>query len=1048
METYCIEVEVFNLLSTSLAKAIRLARNPRRGVSLRRVLMVSLLVGATVSCDSDDNDFTIDPLPPMQTSISAPTNTEFSTLADGFQINATVSAESSDELVTRVQVEGFVVALDADGAQIFDASGVAANQSPLMLDSGTFPTPLGQQEAPFYQQQVSPLVPGFNILTVTPSSVANPDDLPISTSLMVTHGESWMRETAIQYDENGDLYALDQVAATVIRIDIDAEGVAVKTPLTLSGATLDRPMDMEIVGTTAYILDEGTSGIYEIADIGSATPSINMITDCSQAGEQFVDPAVFAVNPNASPGSSAIKFYVADRGAKEIIQISAEDTPSCSFLPTPNTLVDDPTTDEEDLVIPVPGSRLHLPNDIAFYPAGEQLFLSGSFIVFDVVESTNEQDEIELETVSTPGFSPVLAVINVNDGTREAVQTVSADGLFANDDSAPPVYGLITPGELLVSGDELFVVDQLVTFLGDASDGVLVADISPDRFPPQDPENADTDLANAFAFRPVSGSYGGTNLPLNSDGTQLPNPDLGTALQGVTAIARNGDTLATLNIGIGSYITVDLSVNDNPDCRTGFDEEPGDNPVIQCEFVAARTLIRGGGAIFSTTQQEDSETDVDNDYVVSARANSRFNPATLKSVTNSPQGFLAFDRVRGELEIGLTPQITDFDDTVDNSSLIFGDAVALSSGVTGSDVFFIEPQTDSFFAYSILDNRRSLLAEESEDESEDSVTFVDPIASAVIRPTLFNTMSNQIETLLTRAYVIDRSQSSSLVQVMLEDEQVDEEVDEDDMPPAPSVSRGDRSLIDAVGCNFSNVEAIASLQISSLDINDDGLSADELESADRLTAIIMVNDANELIAVRFPNDANESMVRCEQILDGISGSGNYPSLVVGNISTQTSVSDSGDSDVEENGNGAVVSRNFSVMVLDKGNNGSSSQLIEMNCSEDVEGDGLISCLEVAVFEVSPNADENKPVSPAALSFIWDAAFPIRQAVIYDDRVNSVFVVDLSYRIPPEGGPCVSCDTPEQIVESGAVATAQTLISVQGSPFNCDPENDLAACRNL
>ena len=96
---------------------------------------------------------------------------------------------------------------------------------------------------------------------------------------------------------------------------------------------------------------------------------------------------------------------------------------------------------------------------------------------------------------------------------------------------------------------------------------------------------------------------------------------------------------------------------------------------------------------------------------------------------------------------------------------------------------------------------------------------------------------------------------------------------------------------------------------------------------------------------------------------------------------------------------------------------------------------------------------NAPESAAAINVDWQ----LRNVRVFDDKLNSVFLVDIAVR-DEQFGPvdiadltAVPPDDPLPISDNpldDAFVTGQTVIETPGLPLNCDPAMDAEGCLNL
>ena len=933
------------------------------------------------------------------------------------------------------------------------------------------------------------------------SYTANPDELAFG-DVPVVSGVGWMREAAIQYDPadttGNTLLVLDQVdtgAGTgILRINA-MDGSKVRQTLDQStlSTPMRRPVDFQVVGTEAFILDGDTPRLIAVDDITAGTPVLTQITDCTNPLDELalMDPVAFAVNPAATGDQP--KFFVADRGSKEIILISANN--DCTVLPTLRaTEVDDPRSDDEEVTVLVPDPKPHLPIDIAYHAGSETLFVSGRwFFTGNVVEVDDSGNAVVdssgnevLREISIPQSFQTSSFLykielgeldasgNPNDDLlhRQPVSYVSEDGPTDEDDPDDTVFFVNAPESLMIDGDQLYVIDgaalsslsvpgleNVLVTLG----GVLVADVSDDRPRPTDSGATPMVQPNDYVFTPVSGAYFGRNVGTSVLGNPL---DLDfTPLIGVASFAKQNDQMITLSPEIGSYIGIDLAdASTDPECISfiGDAADPDNANRIQCDFDGTRTLVPGGGSV---RQVDDSGNEI---YAITGRAN--FDPSILGALTNSG-GPLALDRRTGEFWVNGTVQQTLYAEQ-DNIGLLFSEAKAIISDVSSIYAIATTFEADENCVATVDDacipvEQQQLIQFSSSDQSRTvvepegagaGVDFADAVASVVVPPRVFSAdigdlvgddLDNRLQEIVLNRdlFVADSTFESSgtLVQVELDTLVLDETQD----PPeaVDNEDRGTRTLFasNCPGGNLGAVTAMTTVGFTSNDVNDDGElttqgtgdfnEADGLLAFDTLSLLLLLTDNNEVLAIDLLNGT------CEPIAS-------YPTAVISLQVTE------GQAERDENDGtelGAVLRRTFRLMALDANNH----TLYELECEENdpINMDGIVCGTPGSGAPVSGpalalglNASDGTPIDatfmPQPATFTFNSIS--RFATIIDDRVNARFTSDLSFREdtgPGAGGPTDVEDDPD-------LSTRQTVITGFGSPINCDPENFEAACRNL
>ncbi len=999
----------------------------------RKPLAVAILSAAIAGCGTGDDNAVFVPTP--SAGISEPFPLAFATLAEGpVDVFGSVSARSPDLLVDEVSISNAVSTIDASG-------NIQNNGTEESDGSTTFPSLLSRVFSPplgndangqHWVDSFTGLSMGSNLLL--PEITFGETAVPLAGGEVV-RGHSWMREVAIQYDASGNLYALDRIKSGFIKVDTDT-GQKTDVP-DFSGDAIVDPVDFIINGSSAFVLDAGSSGIYEVTSFSSGGTAA-AVTDCS-ATTGFSDPVAFDIDFDAS--GNVKQIFVADRGLKEIVQIDSGN--NCSIIATPDVEVDDPVDGGSETV---QGLKLNLPTDIVYHAASEKLFVTGEWVGFtlvaeNVLDASGNQvldasgNPVQHAVTQSLPSAPLLIEIPLSgddalerasvgysaqpvlDSSGNQVQMVDGNNALVFDASGNAVFEEITfrvlsPSFLALNDDDLFIFDESI-FSG--SLGVAAIDVSM------------ADASGNYLARPVSGDI---FQEFNTDSTLAvrlgfnPNVEIPFGEVNALAVDEGGQILTALSLLLGSYINVDLALPDDPCTELDFsNSDPQEGSVLQCEFVGSRMLVPGGATVVGNDSV--SEEAIDDGYVITSRADfTGVSSADYRSAVSVGDEFLKFNASAGVPSLNfvdvIAPSATDnlFD------QVLVSDARALAVILDESDPSALE--------YLLVDNLedRVLSIEGSEDfafrsvlsPSDESVVLADPLAGFVRRPLLesMDASGNSIvdASQPTSYFVLDRSESD-LIQVVLEP--VTDESPE---------QRGDRALVnvDVGTCNLAVATAMRSIRrVSSesfpSDFNGDGDVSDIVLSADG------EQELSESDASRFEDYASLFVVSDDDLLE-IDLLANECVLRMDGAFSTSIVSLDLDVEDETDASGNTIRRNYSFIGLRL--DASGNELIELQCAEGFDPVEAFDC----PLSITHEFTLNDPVSPVAMSMDWNA----RVARIFDDKSNSVFSVDLAPR-NSEGEPL-------RVDDPGASFTGQTVISTRGLPLNCDQENDEEGCRNL
>ena len=958
----------------------------------RKPLAAAVLAATIAGCGSDDNrsNSTLEPEPTF--SISNPALV-VDTLASSLTFNSTVLAQfgslsvSPELLVDRIAITNAQSFVDNLGVlQDFSGNQMEVAGSPFDFSGN----PIGAAGDNYFQTTFNnEFGNGENQLRFT---AHYGDDQSISRTASVVKGYSWMKEAAIQYDASGNLYSLDQIDSSIIVID--PTNGAKSSIDGLMG--IDNPVDFLVNGSSAYVLDQ-SAGIFQLDNFDQSGNAISVNISCA-GDEAFKDAVAFDANFDAS--GNEVMFYIADRGKKEVVLVEADG--DCSILSTPDVMVDDPLDDGSGQ-LSVPGLKLDLPMDIAYHEQSDKLFITGAWVEFDsVAEDILDASGNVTQQASTRALGTVnqLVIIDLGSGlAREPVEWVSESGIDASGNDR--FFDTVFSERLLIEQDELYIFARSSSSALISADAVFVSDISTGRT--KDPASDD----NAYVLRPVSGDVQIFETGSTSDAIRAINglnPDDQIPLAGGNALAKYGNTITLFSIGLGSYIDIDLSAPS--DCEE-FDidsSESQDGAVLQCEFSGERLLWPGGAAIAGTDPAE-VELDQDDGYEVSARAGAI--EAEYSSVVGSSIGFLSFNKRVGlpALRFGAIEAFGNADNRLDQFLVADGKALAASVDLLNQtgEYFVVDTDNDRLLSFNQSTNQRSVVS-----ESAAGAEFVDPIA-AEIRGAYIDEGEDEGEFDRNFLYVLDRTQGLIKIDLSSED-------------------RGSRELVTVAGvCDFSDAVAMDFVGLLSADKDDDGnVEGDGNERFERLATLLVASvseAAQELLIIDLLNET------CSTIA-GLSLPEGVVSFDLDIASTtQTRANDDG-TDI-----GAVESRGFTFMALGAAEQMGelATELQEISCIEDVSSALPLTCSEDRLIPLALN----QPLSPAAVDVDWTR----RTAQIFDNKVNSIFTVDIAPRTGEDG-------VPVDLDDAEAEFSGQTVITERGMPFNCDPVDDSEGCKNI
>ncbi len=1112
------------MIQHALAAAIRRANRSLAALPVAKsTLAVAVAAGGLVACSSDSSNSSSFTFVPNPVVIGAPTAAGFGTFSDSYQINGLVNAGSADELVSQIAITASVAQVDASGNLLLDASGNTDNLSAIVgAPQVVADPPLGDQTGGFYwQADISVLSTGTNLMEYTATYPDNPDALSADLGGVI-RGNSWMRELAIQYDPadpGGNSYLLldqldtgagtgilrvDATDGTKERIDLDQTG--------LSDGDLDRPVDFLLDDTTAYILDGDTPRLIQVADITAGTPVLSDVTDCGEVTDELalVDPVAFAYNP-AAVGSEP-RFFVADRGSKEIILIDADD--NCTVLPTLRaTEFDDPLSDDVEDTLLVSDAKAILPYDIAYHAATETLFVTGGWLLSTsiAVEETlvdasgnpildasgNEQTvEVARET-SQPsnnfGVPSILYKIELGEELdasgnptnldrlhRQQVNYVSETGPSEEGGSDDTVFRVNQPGSLLIDGDRLFIVDRFagINQNSEALAGVLVADVSDGRPRPTDMDATPMQQPEDYVFTPVSGFYTGQNIgsldlgnPSNRDFKQL---------LGVESFAIRSDQnqLVTYSSALGSYLTIELAppaVGSGCIGFVGTGADPDNANRIQCDFDGTRNLVPGGASVARII--DDDGTD-EIEFTRTGRAN--FDPRILTSLVNDGADTLAFDRLTGEfsLNLGVLGTLFASEDnglpSDDNSGLLFSDARALvSDGVSiyavasfydaeescvpSASAACIPEQSSQLIEFSIGDRTRSIV---EPDAVGSAIEFMEPVASEVVLPRVWtpdigDLVGDDLDNRLAEIsfgidlYTADSSFAGSGTIIKTELDQFELDLAADPAEVVDNETRGTRTLL-ASNCPAPNLGAVTAMARVRFSSSDIN---DDGNLTTQGTGDFDESDGNvfeTLSALLLATDNNE-LLAVDLLLGDCVQIASFPSPV---NSLQITEQQTERDDTDGSDQGGVLRRAFRVVAMSPDDH----TLFELQCEENDPRNNL-NAVNIACG--TPGSGSPVAGPPLALGLNASDGNPVDSTFIPSPATftffpgnRAAFIFDDRTNATYLSDMSFREDSgpgaggPTDTEDDADLATRQTVITVFGSALNCDPENFPAACRNL
>lgn len=1052
----------------------------------RKPLAAAILAASLAGCSSDDsNNFTFEPQPTFN--VSNPRSAIVSTLSDNIQFDLTMIAQDTRlGFVTGPELLVNSVSASRD-ARFIDATGNIIDSSGNALSFGFSEMAKGNGDNFFSQTLSGEFLPGLNILRF--NAIFGEGQI-VSDRVDVISGSNWMKETALAYDASGNLYSLSRLnnptepfdpnlpVPAIFVIDVNTGIKQNVEDLDGLGGIIEDPVDFIIRGGTAYVLDNGSAAIYSVANFAEDIAASGTTTDVSQScvGEAaLIDPVAFDID--FDPSGNPQRYFVADRGLKEIVEIDVAGG-DCLFIATPEDVVDvdDPaSSDSEDTVsIDVPGLKLNLPVDIAHDnrgtadPADDRLFLTGGWLDFtlsnsefitdasgnpvdasgdpaDDLSQALQQDNI----VATPANG--LVAVSLATGDRQFVEFAAlqrdASGNLLVDENDAAILGeqsfaVIDGAQLAVGDGELFVVEEFVDGFGIPRIGILSIDL------------AINDASGNFVASHVTGEVFVADTDTGT-AAFLPDPDTSIPLAPLTSIAidRDGDELSALSIVLGSYINVDLSAP-SPECvpfdfSDGADNSNDENIATQCVFDGTRTLVPGGVTVAGVNPDEG---DLDDGYEISARASTSFSglrrftsPVYVREMFTGVS-LLAWNHNEGAPSQNLvdsTFNVVDGDQDLRLDELLVAEGRALT--MSGNTIFTVDNDNDRLLGFS--SSMRILVS-----ESGAGPAFIDPLASFVREP-LEREDSDPDNPVVNASrplsyYVLDRA-LGDLVRVSLGS------VFNDSMV-------GERELVSSAGCDLASATALAHVQDFSTetlpaDLDGNGLATDSFDdlgnpvffdasgnpipdaSGNQPTVSRQESEDNRALFEEFSSvfvAADQDLLRIN-FLDNsscgaaLSGAFNPNANIVA-LDTQYTeelVRDASGNIIEDaSGNTVIAMREVSLMALDAGN----MQLVEIDCTQEDMPDASVSCTRTGVYDFA----ENQPISPAAMTM--DRV--TREATIFDDVLNSFFTVDLAPR-NAEG-------VPVQLDDPSAIITGQTLINLRDLPLNCDPADDPEGCRNL